>query len=100
VSVIAGIPGGNNPKNAAVNPVVNLAKPRPRTKHAMTDQPRPNERALARQNRLREALRENLKRRKTQSRGRIDQTAVTSEQGACGGDPAPSHSRRVEQGET
>ncbi len=51
---------------------------------------------LARQTRLREALRENLKRRKAQSRGRIDQTVVTPEQGACGGDTAPSHTGRVE----
>jgi hypothetical protein len=67
----------------------------------MTDHPsgRPNDGSLARQNRLREALRENLKRRKAQSRGRIDQTAVTSEQRACGGEPDPSHSRRVEQDE-
>jgi hypothetical protein len=41
----------------------------------MTDEPneRPNDRIIARQNRLRDALRENLKRRKSQSRGRIDQ---------------------------
>jgi hypothetical protein len=46
-----------------------------RAKHAMTDEPnrRPNDRAIARQNRLRDALRENLKRRKSQSRGRTGQ---------------------------
>jgi hypothetical protein len=63
----------------------------------MTEEPtgRPNDRTLARQTRLRDALRENLKRRKAQSRGRIDQTTVTPEQGACGGDMAPSHSGRT-----
>ena len=68
----------------------------------MTDQPtgRANQRGFDRQNRLRDALRENLKRRKAQSRGRNDQTPVTSEQGACGGDAAPSHSRHIEQDET
>ncbi|NVN87218.1 MAG: hypothetical protein HXX15_14150 [Rhodopseudomonas sp.] len=46
----------------------------------MTDAPnRPStERTLDRQNRLREALRENLKRRKSQSRGRADQPALVS----------------------
>jgi hypothetical protein len=45
---------------------------------AMTDDPteRPNDREIARQNRLRNALRENLKRRKSQSRGRADQPAT------------------------
>ena len=68
----------------------------------MTDQPteRPNQRTLARQTRLRDALRENLKRRKAQSRGRIDQTAVAPEQGACGGDPAISHATHEEQDDT
>jgi 5-hydroxyisourate hydrolase-like protein (transthyretin family) len=49
----------------------------------MTDEPKgqPNDRETVRQNRLREALRENLKRRKSQARGRIGQAAV-SEQGA------------------
>ena len=59
----------------------------------MTDEPtgRPDDRTLARQNRLRDALRENLKRRKAQSRGRLDQTVATPAQGACGEDAAPSH---------
>jgi hypothetical protein len=41
----------------------------------MTDEPteRPNPQEVARQNRLARALRENLKRRKSQSRGRADQ---------------------------
>jgi hypothetical protein len=44
---------------------------------AMTDQPndRANQHAAARAGRLRNALRENLKRRKSQSRGRADQPA-------------------------
>jgi hypothetical protein len=69
----------------------------------MTDEPtaRPNtDRSLARQSRLRDALRENLKRRKAQSRGRNDQTTVTPERGACGGDAAPSHTGRVERDDT
>jgi len=42
----------------------------------MTDQPeRQNPQEIARQNRLARALRENLKRRKSQSRGRADQPA-------------------------
>jgi hypothetical protein len=65
----------------------------------MTDEPtgRPNDRSLARQDRLRDALRENLKRRKAQSRGRTDQTRVSPQPGACGSDPASSHGQRVEQ---
>jgi hypothetical protein len=68
----------------------------------MTDEPngRPNDRTLARQNRLRDALRENLKRRKSQSRGRIDQTTATPQHGACSPDPASSHSKSDEQDET
>jgi hypothetical protein len=71
-----------------------------RTEHAMTDEPngRPNDHTTARQNRLRDALRENLKRRKSQSRGRIDQTTVTPQHDACGSDPSPA--RPVEQDET
>jgi hypothetical protein len=71
----------------------------PPTKHAMTDEPteRPDNRTLARQNRLRDALRENLKRRKAQSRGRLDQTAETPGPGACGEDAAPSHQGHVGQ---
>jgi hypothetical protein len=47
----------------------------------MTDEPngRPNDRSMARKNRLRDALRENLKRRKSQSRGR---TAVVEHDAA------------------
>jgi hypothetical protein len=41
----------------------------------MTD--KPNDRSLARQTRLRAALRENLKRRKSQSRGRADLASTT-----------------------
>jgi hypothetical protein len=54
----------------------------------MTDEPneRPDDRAVARQNRLRDALRENLKRRKSQSRGRTGQN--TREASAA--NPAPS----------
>jgi hypothetical protein len=68
----------------------------------MTDQPngRSNHRTLARQNRLRDALRENLKRRKSQSRGRVDQAAMPPEHGACGPDPAPSNSKQVGRDET
>jgi hypothetical protein len=56
----------------------------------MTDEPngRPNDRTIARQNRLRDALRENLKRRKSQSRGR---TAVV-EHDAAGPGPVGSNS--------
>ena len=66
----------------------------------MTDEPkgRPNDRTIARQNRLRDALRENLKRRKSQSRGRTGQTTVAPEHGACGPESAPS--KQVEQDET
>jgi hypothetical protein len=48
---------------------------------AMTDEPteRPNDREIARQNRLRNALRENLKRRKSQLRGRADQPVSTND---------------------
>jgi hypothetical protein len=65
----------------------------------MTDEPngRPNDRTIARQNRLRDALRENLKRRKSQSRGRTGQTTVPEHAG-CGPNPAPPE--RVEQDET
>jgi hypothetical protein len=51
----------------------------------MTDKPnaRPDDPNAARQNRLREALRENLKRRKSQARGRNDQTAAAPQQDAC-----------------
>jgi hypothetical protein len=68
----------------------------------MTDEPtgRPNDRTLARQNRLRDALRENLKRRKSQSRGRIDQTTTTPQHATCSPDPASSHSKPDEQDET
>jgi hypothetical protein len=61
----------------------------------MTDEPneRLNDRAIARQNRLRDALRENLKRRKSQSRGRSGQT--TDDVSA----PNPASSKSVEQDE-
>jgi len=67
----------------------------------MTDEPtgRPNVRSLARQNRLRDALRENLKRRKAQSRSRTDH-AGTPGQGACDPGPASSHAHGVEPDET
>jgi hypothetical protein len=44
----------------------------------MTDEPTrlPDHRAIARDKRLGEALRENLKRRKSQSRGRTDRAAA------------------------
>ncbi|MBC7578099.1 MAG: hypothetical protein H7312_12180 [Tardiphaga sp.] len=46
----------------------------------MTDQPtKPPPHELARQNRLRSALRENLKRRKSQLRGRADQPEARSD---------------------
>jgi hypothetical protein len=49
----------------------------------MTDQPtKPPPHELARQNRLRSALRENLKRRKSQLRGRADQPDAGAEAGA------------------
>jgi hypothetical protein len=62
----------------------------------MTDEPneRPSDRAIARQNRLRDALRENLKRRKSQSRGRSGQAT----RDAFAPNPAPS--TPVEQDET
>ena len=65
----------------------------------MTDAPtpRPNVRSLARQNRLRDALRENLKRRKAQSRGRLDHGAETAEPGACGAAAAASHTEQDER---
>jgi hypothetical protein len=69
----------------------------------MTDElkGRPNQqRAIERQNRLRDALRENLKRRKSQFRGRTGQAATTAGPGACGGDTASSHTVPVEQDET
>jgi hypothetical protein len=55
----------------------------------MTDKPDPdrNDRDAGRQTRLRAALRENLKRRKSQSRGRADQLAdadVTDRQRQAG----------------
>jgi hypothetical protein len=48
----------------------------------MTDKPnaRPDDPNAARQERLREALRENLKRRKSQARGRNDQASAAPEQ--------------------
>ena len=57
----------------------------------MTDQPaKPrNENDLARQNRLARALRDNLKRRKSQSRGRAEPAA-----GAPDADPAPADRAR------
>lgn len=57
----------------------------------MTDQPtRPrNENDLARQNRLTKALRDNLKRRKSQSRGRAEPAADAPEP-----DPAPADRSR------
>jgi hypothetical protein len=66
----------------------------------MTDEPdgRPNDRATARQNRLRDALRENLKRRKSQSRGRSDQAMMTPRHGAGGPDSGPA--QQAEQDET
>jgi len=42
-----------------------------------------DERDLARQERLRAALRENLKRRKSQARGRTDRAVVTPEDDAA-----------------
>jgi hypothetical protein len=47
----------------------------------MTDEPNQptHHRESARQQRLREALRENLKRRKSQSRGRADQAAASEQ---------------------
>jgi hypothetical protein len=56
----------------------------------MTDEPngRPNDRSIARQNRLRDALRENLKRRKSQSRGRIGQAAASQPNAASQPDAA------------
>jgi hypothetical protein len=50
----------------------------------MTDAPNrsSNAAARARQSRLGDALRENLKRRKSQSRGRVDQATKVSEDGA------------------
>jgi hypothetical protein len=56
----------------------------------MTDAPNrsSNAAAQARQNRLREALRENLKRRKSQLRGRVDQAAKVLED-ADGENPDP-----------
>jgi hypothetical protein len=57
----------------------------------MTDEPngRPNDRSMARQNRLRDALRENLKRRKSQSRGRTGRIADQSD--ATGPDSAATN---------
>src|SRR5258708_27253613 len=71
-----------------------------RTKHAMTDEPkgRPNDRTIARQNRLRDALRENLKGRKSQSRGRTGQTTVSPEH--CTLSPESAPSKQVEQDKT
>jgi hypothetical protein len=64
----------------------------------MTDEPvqRPNDRTQARQNRLRDALRENLKRRKSQARGRSAPTATTEhaqDQDSIQGPNAASPSR-------
>ena len=58
----------------------------------MTDEPeRQNPQEIARQNRLARALRENLKRRKSQSRGR----AEPAEAAASGAEAAPDfHSRQ------
>ena len=50
-----------------------------------------DERERARQERLRAALRENLKRRKSQARGRTDQPVVTPEDDAAGGDRGKGH---------
>jgi hypothetical protein len=49
----------------------------------MTDEPTcpPNDRTAARERRLRDALRENLRRRKSQSRGRLDQATTAQADG-------------------
>jgi hypothetical protein len=59
----------------------------------MTDAPNrsPTAAAQARQTRLRDALRENLKRRKSQLRGRVDQTPKVLEDGD--GNPDPERER-------
>jgi hypothetical protein len=61
----------------------------------MTDEPngRPTDRSRVRQNRLRDALRENLKRRKSQSRGRVGQAAADQPE-ATGSDSAETDSVR------
>ena len=62
----------------------------------MTDEPnrRPNDRTMARRNRLRDALRENLKRRKSQSRGRVDHAKGAPQDAASG--PNPSNSSKTD----
>jgi hypothetical protein len=64
----------------------------------MTDEPdqRPNDRTLARQNRLRDALRENLKRRKSQARGRSDPAAALAGQEPAQGPNAAAPSGQDE----
>ena len=51
----------------------------------------------ARQGRLREALRANLKRRKMQSRGRADQPTEPAETGGPAGDAQDTRSDRKDQ---
>jgi len=73
-----------------------------RTKRVMIDKTnaRPDDPNVARQNRLREALRENLKRRKSQARGRHDRAPEVPQQDACDANPAspdsPPHVARDE----
>lgn len=73
-----------------------FSKPIDPIPRAMTDEPseRPKPHELARQNRLRNALRDNLKRRKSQSRGRADQNADIPSPGADG--PRNVNSRQDE----
>jgi hypothetical protein len=68
----------------------------------MTDEPkeRPNDRATARQNRLRDALRENLKRRKSQSRGRTEQITTSPSQVDLGPPPGATGRADPKQDET
>jgi hypothetical protein len=70
-------------------------------RRSMTDQPTKssNERDTARQARLSEALRENLKRRKTQLRGRA-RVAVDPVTAAVSTDPEPDADIRSRQPET
>jgi hypothetical protein len=73
-----------------------------RTKHVMIDKPnaRPDDPNVARQNRLREALRENLKRRKSQARGRNDRAPGVLPQDSCDANPAsPDSPPQVERDE-
>jgi hypothetical protein len=65
-----------------------VPEPRPPMTDA-SDRP-PNDPALARQSRLRDALRENLKRRKSQFRGRVDQARKVSEDG-IDANPSPPY---------